>query len=107
MNHYARRSYRRAQSHHNLWVGDTIRTNYGTGPYTVEKILVDDDGCVYLTLSNATEHSAEQRSGPYYLNGYRFEDGTWRTPNGDEITILAKRPDGLQEGLFASNQETA
>lgn len=91
--------YREVQSIDGLWLGDIIKTNYGTGPYTVKRILVSDRGYISLTLTLI--HPPRHNPGDYYLNHYSLQDGVW-TSGRDTFEVIGRAPEPLQPSLFGA-----
>lgn len=90
-----------------LQVGCEVRTNYGTGPYIVEKIT-GPCNCPKTFRVESEEPSEDHyhlfcsgrdgggRKGKFYLNGYTLEGkSVW---NNDELSI--RLPEGVQIQLI-------
>lgn len=91
-------------------IGTIVKTNYGTGPYVIEKVygpftgprpldLLTNNPRPSLPYYSFTCRKNKERD-PYYLNGYNLKNGrilsVWCK---DEIVIVSFKP-GTQFSLF-------
>lgn len=86
-----------------LQVGCEVRTNYGTGPYIVEKITGPCNCPKYLPIFNeepSPDHyhlvckgrDGGGRKGTFYLNGYTLEgNSVW-----DDSELIIELVEGVQ-----------